>query len=172
MSDHSQMTVTFKPPSRRPYMEFGLRKLIRINQKMTDYNLLINKSNQIHRFVCRIHLFAWFSLLLLFHRFLGLLLDFFLPPFIPAIIILLSLAVAHRGITVISVYRQGRIFFFFFFKEIFKQTLSKREKKEENSLFSNVIIFLARIEGHIWRKKIQIFVTQQSNETSEIFRND
>lgn len=98
---------------------------------MTDYNLLINKSNQIHRFVCRIHLFAWFSLLLLFHRFLGLLLDFFLPPFIPAIIILLSLAVAHRGITVISVYRQGRIFFFFFLKRFLSKPYQKEKKKKK-----------------------------------------
>lgn len=50
------------------------------------------------------YLFAWLSLLLLFHWFLGLLLDFFLLRFIPTIIVvvIICLAVAHRSITVIS----------------------------------------------------------------------
>lgn len=123
---------------------------------------------------CGIYLFAWFSLLLLLHRFLGLLLDFFLLPFVLAVIVLI-LAVAHRGIAVVS-------------KSIlktFKQTVTiktikgneekelKSSKLKKPSLFSNIIIFLNRIEGLVCRK---IFVIQnssliQSNKIIDRFRN-
>lgn len=50
-----------------------------------------------------IYLFAWLSLLLFFRWLLGLLLHFFLPSFILAIIVVVVVcfAVAHRSITVI-----------------------------------------------------------------------